>query len=335
MGSFACARSIFRPKESWVPKIAVKWVNGTKTYTLQDTHLEEYPLFKTFDHDFFYKHMIPTHPISYRMESEKNVAGSVLSEKIELLLQEIYHRKKHFNDFIVIQDKNFNRRKRCGLLVLKFKEHPFILKLFIETPKSFVSVHAKGFEPVCFFYMAGGVNRHMTGFTRVKNLYRVRKKIATSDHWSSFVDTPRKWFWLPKKGPWFEIKGTNIGGKKELRTEIPGIYGIIADAIDAEKELSIMRVEDTRLAMKLCNFLETSIDPHISNFMVEKKSKKLVIVDTEHFPTVVGFKEKEHFSGYSAWYARLSTKCAKDMLFRTKKEQKAAQRQPYNDMQLI
>lgn len=69
--------------------------------------------------------------------------------------------------------------------------------------------------------------------------------------------------------------------------------------------------------------------------MIEKGTKKLVIVDTEHFPTVVGFRKRPpKCKNYTSWYLQLSSKCGKETFFRTKKERRAAQTVP-NEMQLL
>ncbi len=319
------ARSVHRPQDPLLPTIQIKIV-GEKNYcTLKNGNLRQYPLFDVFDKQFFTEHLIPAQPINFRNNKDASVSGSQLSNLVEQLLDQIQHKKKEYEHFIILQDKNFNRRKACGLLIVKFKDYPFVVKLFIETPKSFINPWAKGFEPIFFFYMGGGVNRHLSGFTRIKNLEYIKHQLANNPDWNQRVDTPRKWFWLPKKSSWLEIVGTNIGGKAVQRTTIPAIYAIIADAIEPERTFSGMRTEDTNIALHLSNMLESNLDPHITNFIVEKNTHKIVIIDTEHFPTMVGLKKKRIFGSYIAWVMGLVEKCAKDMLFSTKKDRRLAQ----------
>ena len=61
--------------------------------------------------------------------------------------------------------------------------------------------------------------------------------------------------------------------------------------------------------------------------MYEKGNNKLIIVDTEHFPSLVGFKEKKkkRFNNYSQYYLHLARKCTNDLLCRTKHDRKMAQ----------
>ena len=270
--------------------------------------------------------MLPKGTISFRNKPSESVQGKVLTDLVEELLVEVQKKKKKFKHFTVLRKVNFNTKLRCGLLILKFKDHPFVLKLFIENPKTFVNPYAKGFEPMCFFVMAGGINRHLTGFTRIKNLGQVRKKIQTHDHWSKIIDFPRKWFWLPNNSRWIEITGHNIGNKKKLTTKLPSVYGIIADAIKADKTFSLFNKNEKKVGMELCNYLEHAIDPHIDNFMREKATNKIIMVDTEHFPSVVGLKQKNEFHNYISWYTFLALKCSKDGFFRTKRERKEAQK---------
>ncbi len=318
-------RSVHRPKDPSLPTITTSWQEDSQYFTLADSHWEPYPLFSLFDRSFFNKRLLPTGTLSFRNNKTEHVTTVHLNTLIEQLLDEIKQQKKKYTHFTVLQKKDFNRRRGCGLIILKFNNYPFVLKFFIETPDSFINPWYKGREPVFFFYMGGGVNRHLTGLTRIKNLELINKKLKKNTYWNHRVSTPRKWYWLPKNSKWIHIQGKNIGNKKEQKTKIPGIYGIIADYIESDSALSLMNPYDRKTALTLCNDLGMIIDPHIQNFFVEKATKKLVIVDTEHFPTVVGFKEEKTFNNYFEWYLRLSAKFAKNFFFRTKDERKQAQ----------
>lgn len=314
-------RGAFREKKASLPTIAVRWCDKGKgldpeTYRMTSAHLSKYAFFETFDKNFFYNNLLPTTPIIPRHELTRTVNPADLNRCVEHLLTEIEEKQKEYTHFTILQKKDFNRRKKCGLLIVQFKEYPFVLKLFIETPKTFINPRCKGFEPVFFFYMGGGINRHLSGFTRPKNLAYIRQKIADDPQWSTLVDLPRKWFWLPNDQRWFDIEGNNIvGTTKQLRTQIPGVYGIIADVIAIDHNFTIRDKHDRKTALALCTFLDLYVDPHIQNFMYEQKTGKILIVDTEHFPTIVGLKEKVHFTNYTQWYGYLMRKCAKDMLF--------------------
>lgn len=321
-------RSMYRQQDDSMPYITTQWENDTKTYQLRDSHLEAYPIFKVFDKQFFMDHLLPKTTVSFRYEPSKGVHGEHLSKLIEGLLAEINKRKKQYKHFTILSGKNFNRKKACGMLVLRFNDYPFVAKLCIETPETFVDPYCKGLDNVWFFPMGGGVNRHITGLTRLKNAKIIRERIAQSPEWANKVDIPRKWHWLPTKSSWIHITGNNIGGVNEISTTIPGTYCVIADAIESDKQLALFNNNDTAMAMNLCNYLRMYIDPHINNFMIEKNSDKIVIVDTEHFPTVVGIKDDITFNNYTEWYFYLMSKCAKDWFFRTKDERLVAQVTP-------
>jgi hypothetical protein len=325
-------RSIHRPADPLMPEITAHWVGDTNFYTLRKYHLEEYSLFQLFDKDFFEKHLLPQTAISYRYNPEQSVDSALLSQLIEELLQEVAQGKRTFNQFSILQAKDYNFKNKKGLLIVKFKQYPFVVKLFIETPDSFISPFDKGIEPIFFFFMAGGINRHMSGFTRLKNRKFILDRLAQSP-WAHEIDIPRKWNWLPRHAQWIEVIGKNIGTKKQQSTQFPGTYAIIADAIEKERDLSLFNKKDKKRTLDLCNYLNLWIDPHMNNFMIEKGSQKLIIVDTEHFPSFVGLHEKVSFESYADWYLHLAGKCWKNTFMQTKYERRNP-KQPNPEMSL-
>lgn len=320
------ARSLLRPIDKTVPRLTAQWSgNKGEIFSITDSHIEEYPLFVVYNEQYFNRHRLPLTDIPYRYNPNLHVSGACLDTLIEQLLLEIQSGKRKYTDFILLQDKDFNHKKAAGLAVFRFKNFPFVLKLFIETPRSFVSPWIKGLLPVWFFYMAGGGNRHMTGLTRIQNKLVISKKLASIPKWAQFVDTPEKWFWTPKEEKWITLTGYNIGGKDTITTNIPGTYAIIAEAIEQSDEVTIFDRHRRKIALELCNTLDLFIDPHIDNFMIEKGTNKLVIIDTEHFPTLVGLKEKASYKTYVRWYLGLAHKATYDIFFRNKKARKEAQ----------
>lgn len=323
------ARSIYRPKESAIPTIATRWA-GTqdKHYHLRSWHLEEYAIFQTFNEPFFRENLLPDGTITYRSNPSKSVSGSHIKALIDKLITEIHAKKKVFTDFDVLCKKDFNRRACSGLMILKCKHHPFVVKLFIENPKSFVKYASKGIVPTFVYFMSGGINRHLVGFTRVKNLQILQEKIAHSPEWSTKVTFPRKWFVLPTSARWIEITGDNIGATKHHSIQIPGTYCIIADWIDADRPASMFNPDDKKTCMSLCNFFGLAIDPHINNFLYEKGTGKIAIIDTEHFLSLVGIKDPIEFTGYFAWLWHLGNYCLHRMLMMDKKDRAAEQLKP-------
>ena len=338
-------RSPLRPPEKNLPEIRVYTSNNAKTYMLKDSHLEEYPLF-VFDKKHFFDNILPTQKITYINNehfSPKYVTGGVngthLAQLAQTALDEVKQKKKHFTHFHVLQTKNFNRKHQCGLLVLEYKDYPFVLKLFVEHAHTFVDYHCKGIEPIVFFYMNHCPStRHTAGLTRIKNRTAVLNKLAQHPYWSKqSIIIPRKWFWLPQKEPWLQVTGKNIGSKKQLKTTLPAVYGIIADKMDMKTNRHALQLrEKKKIAMQLCNDLYLLIDPHITNYhFVHNKDKTrigITICDTEHFPSIVGLKEPKQCKSHSAWYLFLAGKCTNDMLFRTKNRRITAQTEQHKMM---
>lgn len=321
------ARSPHRPKNRNEPMLTFRWVDDAHEYHLQNAHLEEYPWFGTFDSDIFDQYALPdSELITFRNNEPESIMGAVLKQRIDHLLEEVKQCKKTYTHFTLLQDKDFNRKHACGLIVLKFNDYPFVVKLFIESPQDFTDIWSKGFIPIFLFYMGGGVNRHLSGFTRLKNRAYIAQRLLQDEEWAKRVDVPRKWSYIPESCPFIDITSQNMGPYNKNHIQIPGTYIIIADEIKEDQDSTIL--DDSTIAIDLCNFLNGQIDPHKKNFMIEKDTKKLVIVDTEHLPTMMGFKEQINITGYVSWYGRVIIKCGKNMLFSTKDELKQAQGMP-------
>ncbi len=318
-------RSIFRPDDPLTPEITTQWKDGGKKYYLRHTRLSYVPLFKKFDRDFFDSHMLPDGKINFRSDPDKSVNGSELKELFEELLKEIYQQKTEYTNFTVLKRRDFNMSNQSGVIILKCKKYPFVVKIFIETPESFVRPFSKGFEPSVFFIMGGGINRYLSGFTRIKNLEVIKKQIEEDPVWSKKIDVPRKWYWAPKNNKWFTLTGKNIGQQKTTSIELPSVYAIVSDAITVDKGFSIFNKQNRKDVIALSKFLGNRIDPHIDNYLREKDTGLLVIVDSEHFPTMVGLKKPLTCDSYAGWYSKLVVKCSKDMFAQDKRARRAAQ----------
>lgn len=321
-------RSIHRPHDKNMPTLIVRWPNSTQEYTLRDWHLEYSAIFEKFDNDFFFSHQLPLDKIPFRINSMEAVSGTLLDNLINELIDEIMlqsGRPNKFSHFIILKDSDFNYKTHSGLIVVRFKDYPFVVKLFIESPSTFVQPFSKGFEPSCIFIMGGGINRYLSGFTRIKNLEAIKLHIQNDPYWSERIDLPRKWYWQPLHNQWFELIGLDIGQNAFNKIKLPAIYGIVSDFIDSDRELRLLNKKNRRLAMQLSQFLGNRIDPHIYNFMIEKNTQMIVIVDTEHFPSMVGLRSTMYFSSYCSWYCQLMIKFMCDSLFRSKKKRRAIQ----------
>lgn len=323
-------RSPFRKKDLTKPEITIGWKNSPIVTKHANWVYKRYPLFDAFNRDFFYSHLFPQTTIPSRNGAPESFDCIAIQNLINKLLLEIKKKKKKYTDFILLKDKNFNHRKKCGLLILKFKNYPLVLKLFMETPKTFIDPYCKGFENQFFFYMSGGNNRHIAGLTRIKNLELIHEQINEHPRWKNSIITPRKWYWLPKQPRWIEITGNNIGDEKQIKTEIPGIYAIIADELDTKEEINNLSSQaKSELIMQLCMDLHLFIDPHDDNFIIKyndtTNEHTISIVDTEHFPSMVGLKEEPFFNNHIEWYLYLGAKFFQDAFLQTKHDRREAQ----------
>lgn len=302
-------RSIYRPRDTTVPEISVAYTTDGKSHTLRSPYMRYWPIFETFDRDYFFSHQLPKKMIPYRTNPECMVSGEELAEYAEELLQIVRSSrriKKEMGNFIILKSCDFNPRTCSGLIVARLKNHPFVIKLFVETPESFVRPFSKGFEPGCMFVIGGGVSRFLAGFTRVKNAEYMRDYFDKNPVWNGVLDLPRKWFWMPRDVQWLTVRGRNFcTAESSLVIEVPSVYAIFCDAIDSDRSLSLRNKHERRFALGLSQDLNNRLDPHINNFVIERDSGLIVIIDTEHFPTMVGLEERMVYRSYASWYLQL------------------------------
>lgn len=325
-GTRSCLRSSSLYSDPVI--ITYKKPGDKSYYVLRDSILEWYPTFSLYDLSHLKDHLLPQTAITFRTDASKSVEGIILKEMIENFLKEIKAKKKVYKDFIVLKGKGFNTKKQAGLLIVKCKHYPFIVKLFMENPRSFIRPYNKGFEPACQFVVGGGITRHALGFTRIKNRKQLREKIDSTSELYDYIDVPRKWFWMPEQREYFYIRGYNFE-ESPITVKVPAVYAIIADAIEIERTLSINKNDDKSLALKISEIFNYTIDPHINNFVIEKETNKIVIIDTEHFPSLVGFKEKPAISSYFSYYVDLGMKYLKDRYGRIRRKRTTLRKEKF------
>lgn len=319
-------RSIHRPQPFFTQQITASWSHAPDTaHVLKNKNLTYWPIFTRFDLEHFRNNQLPHKPITYRYDATRVAHG----ETIDALLQDCIKRLKRTNsrfseigEFKILKDRDFNYRHHSGVLILKCKKHPFIVKLFMENPYTFTKPYSKGIEPCFFFSMTGGSSRYLTGFTRIKNKQNIADMIDASPTWRNQVTLPRKWFWMPHDVSWMHIRGDHLRGYGSVDTiELPGTYAVISDAIETDQPAGMFTREKRQVALDLARFLdENRLDPHIDNFMIETGTHKIAIIDTEHFASMTGMQETMQFSSYKSWYLKLSRKCFKDVMLRSKQD---------------
>jgi|SRR5579863_1387395 len=328
-------RSAWRKKLENTPTITTQWVHDQqqKSYTISSAHIEKYPLFTIFNQAHFNQHKLSQESLQYCANGQTLYVDSrLLMELCEELVQEIAAKKKKFTHFTILQKKNFNRRHMCGLLVVKFNDYPFVVKLFIENPQSLINYWCKGFEPIFFWNMGGGAGRHVCGLTRIGNRAIIQDRLSHTPFDVATIDIPRKWFWEPQNNTYINIHGTNIGARRETcTTQLPGMYAIIADYVTIRDNTRLSAEEKQHISMKLCNHLDLIIDPHANNYIFntdEAHKLHITLIDTEYFPVMVGLKKRKKFASHFEWYTYLIEKCTHDMFYQPKHIRLSSDTQP-------
>lgn len=332
-------RSIHRPPDPHIPEIITFWTDektGTTIpshhFILRSYYLTEWSVFGRYNQELLEQNQLPEH-ISYHYEPAQSVPQHILTELIEDLIQELLQatkKRESFKNFTILKDRNFSYSMHAGLIIVKFKQYPFVVKLFIEDPKSFTRPNARGLEEEIFFLM--GCRRYTAGFTRIPNLLSIREKTAADPYWAERLVLPRKWYWTPKNGRTFTVIGTNMGSTGEQQEkEFPSIYAIICDEIQLEHQLHTYHKRDRAIVKEIVQFLGNRIDPHVYNFFIEKGTGKIAIIDTEHLASLVGLEKPIEFHNNTQWYCSLTEVCLRKALFRTKKHHRRVQKQPLSD----
>lgn len=309
-------RSVYRPTP--VPQLITRWLDEQNRYYLQHPNLEAHAIFDQYQENYFNEHLFPDDDVLCN-DNQTILQGALLKNLLEEFVQQLQSLKRKrfdYKHFTILKQRDYNPKAHSGLVIARFKNYPFVVKLFMETPKAFSYPFSKGFEPCCFFMMSGGISRYLAGFSRVKNREAMQKKIDDSDQWHNKIILPRKWFWKPDDVRWLEISSKNLGPKDQT-IKIPSIYAIICDAFDAEP-LGMFSQEDRLMGIKLSHFFGPCIDSHINNFLRERSTGKFAVIDTEHFSTMVGLRSTIQFNNYVSWYWQLATKCIGDGYFRCK-----------------
>jgi len=335
--SLLLARSIHREPNLTIPYITVSSSNQNYSQILDKPHkkrkinkfqnkfLRLKTLKKPFENSNFKKHMLPYGYIKYRKENA-SVHSNILKNQTELVLQEILQGEKNFTYFTLLKDDDFNYSNLSGLIVLKYKNFPFVLKLFIEHPHTFVDPFNKGFHASGLFILNGNM-RHLSGFTRIHNLEAAKKALSKDPEYRYYLDFPRKWYWFPESQPYLTIDWHDPYHHHHETIKIPGIYGIICDFIETDTKIQQQELHTLRqISIDVGNYLHNIIDSHVDNFVPEKNSNKIVIIDTEHFPTMVGLDKEMSSNGYVQWYIELGLKYVKTLLLRTKQKRISDQR---------
>ena len=196
-----------------MPEITTYWSDDpTHRYRLKNSHLEP-TIFTVYDEDYFLNNQLPEN-IPSRHHPEVLFESQDLITDLEKAVAHLTgtHKKiKKMDEFIILKQRDYNYLKHTGLIILRHKKYPFVIKLFMESPNNLVKPFNRGVEECAFFVMGGGMNRFLAGFTRIPNRNAIDKKINANRYWNKIIDTPRKWFWRPKNLALSMLTAKNIG----------------------------------------------------------------------------------------------------------------------------
>jgi len=301
------------------PKIHAEWManyaeSAHKKYKLKSSFLRLRPIKHGFNEPFFKEHYLPETTITYR-SGNGATEGTVLSDLANNLLEEIKQGKTDFTHFKILKDSGFNYKTLSGLIVLKYKDYPFVIKVSIEHPHTIIDPFSKSYEASGIFLMGGNL-RHLSNFTRITNLEHIKQLLCYNPFYLYNVSFPRKWYWKPENG--YDLKINWKCGKQKETILLPSIYAVISDFIVTEENQPTHELN--KLSMKVATDVGFLIDPHAGNILIEKGSRKYVLLDTEDFRLMTGLDTPMNAKKYIGWYIELVTRALKNCLFKDKQE---------------
>lgn len=285
-----------------------------KEYALKQRFLRYKPIKNGFNQQYFNQHLLPEDIIQFR-STPGSVSGITLSNLAQDLLEQIKVGQRKFQNFTILKDKDFNYKTLSGLLIVKFKDYPFVLKLSIEHPHTMVQPFSKSIEASGIFVIGGNL-RHLSNFTRIANLERIKNMLSYNHFYLHSLQFPRKWFWKPKQIHDLKIIWQCNGYQETIF--LPNVYATISDFIETEPNQP--QRDLNKLSMKIASDTGFLIDPHAGNIVIEKGTHKYVLLDTEDFRMMVGLNRSMKAKKYIGWYIELLCNSIQTMLFRTKKD---------------
>jgi len=272
---------------------------------LYSNRLDANSLFNQFDEELLEQNKLPED------ESFKEIKSSLTH-----LRNELEEGAAELNDFTVLKDLEWDWQQQRGLLILKHKNMPYVIKFFQETPYGCLRHWGKGHKDygvtaAFFFMMSGGITRHLSGFTRIYNRRFIKDKIRTSK-WKNTLVLPQLYYWVPEEVSQIKLMGHNIGGISKQDVTVPATYAIIANYVEGES-LSWFSRKDRNEVLELTNLSESHVDPGLANFKRDK-SGKLAILDLEDYRTMFGFKDDLQVKNYPYLFTYFGWKIAKDLV---------------------
>jgi len=300
-------------EKTWASRKS-SYLSTKSCYSLRNNFLRLKPIKHGFDQEFFDKNYLPQGVITFR-DKTGIVSSEILSNYAAELVEEIKVGQRHFTHFQILKDKDFNYDTLSGLIVLKYKEYPFVIKISIEHPHTIVEPFSKSIQATGIFVVGGNL-RHLSNFTRITNLQRIKQMLSYNPFYLQFIDFPRKWYWKPKESYNLKIDWVWNGNTETIF--LPSIYATVSDFIHTEEQQP--QNELNKLSMKVTRDVGFLIDPHEGNILIEKGTRKYVILDTEDFRLMTGLNANMNATKYVGWYIELVNNALGSLYLRTKKE---------------
>ncbi|MBP6892440.1 hypothetical protein KBB68_02555 [Candidatus Babeliales bacterium] len=312
------------------PEYAQTWVSA-KSYKLSkkkipkkyyklnqgQSYLRLNPIKNGFNQLYFDQHLLPEEIIQFR-NGTGSVSGTTLSKLAQEFLEEIKVGQKKFTHFKILKDQDFSYKTLSGLIIVKYKNYPFVLKLSIEHPHTIVQPFSSKSIEAMGRFVVGGNLRHLSNFTRIPNLERIKNMLSYNPFYLKSLQFPRKWYWKPNKNYDLKIEW-NCNGYQETMY-LPSIYATISDFIETESKQP--QADLNRLSMKIATDTGFLIDPHSGNIVIEKGTHNYVLLDTEDFRLMVGLDRSMKAKKYSGWILELAGKGFCNIVCRNKKERR-------------
>jgi hypothetical protein len=299
------------------PRLVTRWLGQAKIYQCTAHYLKKAHILNAFDEAFFYNHQLPHKSIMYRSLPHKTVLGSSLHNALEQAIIELKTGKKRLTNCTVLKDSEFNYDHCAGLIVLKSNQYPFVFKIFVEGPDTFLKPEQKGYKHGYLPVISKGLNRYLAGFGRLKNLEKIHTFLAQHPQWKSHFGLPRKWFWQPSYNRWFEVNGYNFG-QEQFTIRLPSIYAIVADEIVSQVPFKKIKNDYKKTIFAFSKATNFEVDPNLRNFKLEPESGKLIIIDTEHFSSLLGFDKPPQAHGYFSLHVRMGLKAIYECFLKNK-----------------
>ena len=322
--SFLYTRSPYRKLAYSIPSITISYSDFESfkhkgnAYQLASLHLRPWTYCNVYDQEFYSNKMFPSDQILHCNRDEK-VNSSAVRYEIEKVIKKIFRSKKRcsLSNAHILKDSDFNYRSSAGLVVVKLKQYPFILKIYRETPQTFCSPCSKGLVPTFVFRTGNGATRHLSGLTRIPMRDVLENLLENMPAWKDRIVLPRKWLWLPDDLRWLYISGDS--DLFSFNAWIPSVYVIVCDSIEIERSLSFLNEADRTLAIQIGQIFDNKIDSNIPNFVIQKGTGKIAIIDTEYFPLMLSLKNSFKAESYSNWLFQLAQMSAKKIVYLDKK----------------